>query len=226
MAMQHKVAAILAVEVTGGPAGGPAGAAAGELGTVQYELVDPTISRFGGRIFALSRTRTLVEFAEPLPAVACALEIARGMSERNGRLAEGQRLRLGLGIEVGDLTSAGGDLGGIPVTVARGLARVARDGAVAVSGKVARALERRRPQAEVVRRAGLAIEGVAEVELVELRPLAHPKAQSPWILRRRWTWLAALAAVVLLTGASLVLWRPLRDALLAAPPASAPRDRD
>jgi len=213
MAMQQKVAAILAVDVTGGPPD-----SAGELGTVQYELVDPTISRFGGRIFALTRTRTLVEFAEAAPAVACALEIARGMSERNGGLAAERRLRLGLGIEVGEVVSASGDLAGTTVTVARALARVGRDGAVTVSGRVAHALERRRPKAAVGRRAALTIEGVAEVQLVELRPLARPKAQSPWILRRRWTWIAALAAVVLLAGASIVLWRPLRDALLATPP--------
>jgi class 3 adenylate cyclase len=219
MAMQQKVAAILAVEVTGGPPD-----AAGELGTVQYELVDPTISRFGGRIFALTRTRTLVEFAEAAPAVACALEIARGMSERNATRAAGRSLQLGLGIDAGEVVSASGDIAGTTVTVARALARVGREGAVAVSGKVARALERRRPQAEVARRTALTIEGVAEVELVELRPLARRKAQSPWILRRRWTWIAALAAIVLLAGASIVLWRPLREALLAAPPATEQRN--
>ena len=38
--------------------------AARELGAIQCELVDPTISRYGGRIFALTPSRTLVEFAE------------------------------------------------------------------------------------------------------------------------------------------------------------------
>jgi hypothetical protein len=116
--------------------------------------------------------------------------------------------------------SASGDLTGEPVVLARGLARIAGGGVVAVSGKVARGLDQRRAEAESSYRGRLAIEGVAEVEVVELRALARPKAQSPWTLRRRWTWLAAIAAVVLLAGASVVLWRPVREALIEAPAAS------
>jgi class 3 adenylate cyclase len=217
MAMQQKLAAIVALEAVAPPQGEASGAALAKLAVVQCELVDPTISRFGGRIFALAPARTLVEFALPARAVACSLEIQRGLAERQGaeRLPE-----LGIGVEFGEVVSASGDLAGEPVVVARGLARIAGGGVVAVSGKVARSLDQRRAEAESRYRGRLAIEGVAEVEVVELRALARPKAQSPWTLRRRWTWLAAIAAVVLLAGASVVLWRPVREALIEAPAAS------
>ena len=187
---------------------------------VSCELVDPTISRFGGRIFALTPSRTLVEFAEPARAVACSLEIQRGMAERRRAERDPPLPELGIGIEFGEVASAGGDLAGTTVVVARALARVAGGGVVAVSGKVARGLDPRRSMAVRSNRGSLAIEGVAEVQVVELRPEVRPKAQSPWTLRRRWTWLAALAAVVLLLGASVVLWRPVREALRLEPAAT------
>ena len=220
--MQQKLAAIVALEAVAPPQGEAGGAAAlAGLAVVQCELVDPTISRFGGRIFALTPVRTLVEFALPARAVACSLEIQRGLAERQGaeRLPE-----LGIGVAFGEVLSASGDLAGEPVVVARGLARIAGGGVVAVSGKVARSLDQRRAQAESRYRGRLAIEGVAEVEVVELRALARPKAQSPWTLRRRWTWLAAIAAVVLLAGSSVVLWRPVRQWLQIETVQTAPPD--
>ncbi len=213
--MQQKLAAILVVDVVGPPGSKPA--PADELLTVQYELVDPTISRYGGRIFALLPTTTLVEFAEPGHAVGCGLEIVRGMAERNADRAPAEQTGLRIGIDLGAVITASGDLEGQPVAVARGLAQLAPGGAVWVSGRVARAIERRKLAAESAYRGVHTVAGEAKVEVVELRPRADPKTQSPWTLRRRWTWIAALAAVLLLAGVSLVLWRPVREWLLPMP---------
>ena len=223
MALQQKLAAILAIEVGDAPTCG--GGAAGEMATIQCELVDPTISRFGGRIFALTPSRTLVEFAEAAPAVGCGLEIQRGLAERNAELSAERRMELKMGVDVGEVATISGDLQGSPVVIARGLARSAAGGGIAVSGRVARGVERHKPGAAIARRGQLAIAGGGRLEVVELRPLTVPKAQSPWPLKRRWTWIAALSAVVLLLGASIVLWRPIREWMLLAPTETTASDR-
>jgi adenylate cyclase len=212
MAMQQKLAAILAVDVVGARA-----AADDELLTIQYELVDPTISRYGGRTFALMPLTTLVEFAEPAPAVGCGLEIQRGMAERDEDRAPKAGIGLRIGIDLAEVLTVSGDLQGAAVAVAQDLARIAPAGAVLISGRVARAIQRDKLQARSAYRGVRAVKGVAKVEVVELRPLANPRTQSPWTLRRRWTWVAVIAAAVLLAGASLVLWRPVREWLVPMP---------
>jgi len=222
--LQQKLAAILAIEAGDAPGAAGDAAAAREIGMIQCELVDPTISRFGGRIFALTASRTLVEFAEAASAVGCGLEIQRGLAERNAELATGRRIELQMGVEIGEVVAMSGDLHGAPVVIARGLARSAAASGIAVSGRVARRIERRRPGAAVVRRGQLALAGGGKLEMVELRPAPRPKAQSPWTLKRRWTWIAALSAAVLLLGASIVLWRPIREWLSVAPAATTASD--
>jgi len=214
--MQQKLAAILAVDVVGEPERARADATGDELATVQYELVDPTISRFGGRIFALV-PMTLVEFAEPAGAVGCGLEIQRGVVERDADLPPEARAQLRIGVELGEVITVSGDLQGPAVAVAQDLAHIAPPGAVMISGRVARTIQRDKLQARSAYRGVRAVQGIAKVEVVELRPVADPKTQSPWTLRRRWTWVAVIAAVVLLAGASLVLWRPVREWLLPIP---------
>ncbi len=217
MVMQQKLAAILAIDLVDQHAQTGAAPIALELATIQYELVDPTIGRYGGRTFALM-PMTLVEFAEPAGAVGCSLEIQRGMAERAADPGTEAPVGLRIGIDFADVVTVSGDLEGPAVAVAQDLARIAPPGAILISGRVARTIRRNRLQARSAYRGVHATDGGAGVEMVELRPLANPSVQSPWTLRRRWTWVAVIAAVVLLAGASLVLWRPIREWLVPIPP--------
>src|SRR6202049_4927628 len=52
------------------------------------ELVDPKIAEHRGRIVKTTGDGALVEFASAVDAVRCALDIQRGMAERNSDVAE------------------------------------------------------------------------------------------------------------------------------------------
>ncbi|MBU2191202.1 MAG: adenylate/guanylate cyclase domain-containing protein, partial [Alphaproteobacteria bacterium] len=47
------------------------------------EFFDPTVAEYGGRIFKVMGDGFLVEFGSVLNAARCAVDIQRGMDERN-----------------------------------------------------------------------------------------------------------------------------------------------
>jgi class 3 adenylate cyclase len=53
------------------------------LKTHRRELIDPKIADFGGRVVKTTGDGLLVEFASVVDAVRCAVEVQRGMAERN-----------------------------------------------------------------------------------------------------------------------------------------------
>ena len=68
---------------------------------------------------ALQADGILVEFTSVVEAVRCAVEIQRGMAERNvKRSRRGQRIEFRVGINVGDIIIEGDDIYGDGVNVA------------------------------------------------------------------------------------------------------------
>jgi hypothetical protein len=66
-------------------------------------LVDPKIEEHRGRIVKNTRDGMLVEFASVVDAVRCAVEVQRGMSERNARVSVDKRIEFRVGINLGRL---------------------------------------------------------------------------------------------------------------------------
>src|SRR5438067_1876808 len=100
------------------------------------ELVDPKITEHRGRIVKTTGDGMLVEFVSVVDAVRCAVDIQRGMAERNARVASDERIEFRIGINVGDIIFDGDDIFGDGVNVAARLEALADPGGIMVSGVV------------------------------------------------------------------------------------------
>ena len=74
------------------------------------ELIDPKIREHHGRIVKTTGDGVLAEFSSVVDAVRCAGEIQGAMAERDVNLAEEQRLRFRIGVNLGDVIVDGGDI--------------------------------------------------------------------------------------------------------------------
>jgi adenylate cyclase len=99
-------------------------------------LIDPKIHEHKGRIVKTTGDGVLAEFASVVDAVRCAAEIQRAMADRDLDLAEECRLRLRIGVNLGDVIADGGDIYGDGVNIAVRLEGLAAPGSVCVSGTV------------------------------------------------------------------------------------------
>ncbi|WP_287308417.1 adenylate/guanylate cyclase domain-containing protein, partial [Mesorhizobium sp.] len=71
-------------------------------------------------------------------AVECAVSLQRGLAERNAAVPEDQRIRVRIGINLGEVIVEGEDRYGEGVNVAARLQQLADPGGICVSAKVAR----------------------------------------------------------------------------------------
>src|SRR6202790_4130252 len=88
------------------------------LKAVRRQLVDPKIKEHQGRIVKTTGDGMLVEFPSVVDAVRCAVDVQRGMAERNAGVPSEQRIDLRIGINVGDIIIDGEDIFGDGVNVA------------------------------------------------------------------------------------------------------------
>ena len=104
--------------------------------TLREEFLDPKVTEYGGRIVKTTGDGTLIEFASAVDAVSHAVDIQRGMAERNTDLPEDTRIVLRLGINVGDIIIDGDDIHGDGVNVAARLESLCEPGGVFISASV------------------------------------------------------------------------------------------
>jgi TolB-like protein/class 3 adenylate cyclase len=101
------------------------------------DLFEPEIAGHHGRIFKLTGDGLLAEFGSVVDAVECAVTLQRGMAERNNGLADGQRIDVRMGINLGDVIVEDEDRHGEGVVIAARLQQLAETGGICVSGTVA-----------------------------------------------------------------------------------------
>jgi len=134
--MARRLAAILAADVVGYSRlmGADEAGTLDRLKALRKELVQPKIAERGGRIVKLMGDGLLVEFPSVVEAVHCAVDIQIAMYGRETELAEEQRIRLRIGVNLGDVMVEGSDLYGDGVNVAARLEALAEPGEICLSG--------------------------------------------------------------------------------------------
>src|SRR5215472_8323490 len=98
-----------------------------------WELVNPKINEHGGRIVKNTGDGFLAEFASAVNAVRCAVEVQRGMGERNAETPPENRIEFRVGINLGDVIVEPHDIFGDGVNVAARLERLAEPGGICVN---------------------------------------------------------------------------------------------
>ena len=136
--VERRLTAILAADVAGYSRlmGVDEEGTLSKLKAHRVALVDPKITEHRGRIVKTTGDGLLVEFASVVDAVRCAVEVQRGMIERNADVPQGKRVEFRIGINVGDIIIEEDDIFGDGVNVAARLEALAEPGGICVSGRV------------------------------------------------------------------------------------------
>src|SRR6266849_5859109 len=102
-----------------------------EFERLKRELIEPCLSRHDGRLIKTTGDGALAEFASPLAAMRCAVEIQDHLA------ASSSPLRLRIGLNLGDvIVGQDGDLFGDGINIAVRLEGIADPGGILVSEKV------------------------------------------------------------------------------------------
>ena len=136
--VQGRLAAILAADVVGYSRlmGRDEAGTLARLKTLRAEFLHPNVAEYGGRIVKTTGDGTLIEFGSAVEAVSHAVDVQRGMAERNAGLPDDERIELRLGINVGDNTIDGEDIYGDGGNVAARFEALAEPGGICVSDRV------------------------------------------------------------------------------------------
>jgi TolB-like protein/class 3 adenylate cyclase len=99
-------------------------------------VTQPRIDAHGGRLVKTTGDGFLVEFASATAALQCALEIQRELTAREAARSADDRIRLRIGINVGDIIVDGDDVAGDGVNIAARLEALAPRDGICISGTV------------------------------------------------------------------------------------------
>jgi adenylate cyclase len=130
MSQTRRLAAILAADVAGYSRlmGGDEEGTHERLKAHLSELVEPKIGEHRGRTVKNTGDGFLAEFASVVDAVRCAVELQRGMADRNTNMPEDKRIAFRVGINLGDVIADNDDIFGDGVNIAARLEALCRAG--------------------------------------------------------------------------------------------------
>jgi adenylate cyclase len=136
--MERRLTAILAADVVGYSRL----MEANELTTfarlkgLRDDFIIPSAASNRGRVVKLTGDGVLIEFASAADAVRCAIELQKGIADREAESPESERILLRIGINLGNVILDGGDIYGDGVNVAARLEGMAEPGGVLISQSV------------------------------------------------------------------------------------------
>jgi adenylate cyclase len=140
--LERRLAAIFAADVAGYSRlmGEDEAGTLERLKSLRRELVQPKITEHKGRIVKLMGDGLLAEFPSAVEAVQCAVDIQQEVAERepdiSPDISNDRRIRLRIGINIGDIIVEGEDIYGDGVNVAARLEGLAKPGDIFVSRTV------------------------------------------------------------------------------------------
>src|SRR5262245_857646 len=112
MASVRRLTAILAADVAGYSRlmGADEESTHERLRAYLRELVKPKVAQHHGRIVKTTGDGFLAEFASVVDAVRCAVEVQRGMAERDAVTPPEKRIEFRIGINLGDVIAEEEDI--------------------------------------------------------------------------------------------------------------------
>src|SRR5215468_4129297 len=216
---QRRLAAIVSADVAGYSRlmGRDESGTLAALKAHRRELIDPKIAEYGGRIVKTTGDGLLLEFPSVVEAVRCAVDVQRGMAERNAGVAADHRIEFRVGVNVGDIIIDGEDIYGDGVNVAARLQTLAEPGSICVSRAV---------RDQVMDKLNFAFEDLGAQHVKNIaRPIEAYRVAlggtsangriRPAQFRRwpttRWTALSASLVVMVIVLPALIWWHSQRD---------------
>jgi adenylate cyclase len=180
--MERRLSAILAADVVGYSRlmGDDEAGTLERLKSLRKDIVQPSIRERKGRVVKLMGDGLLAEFPSVVEAVQCAVEIQERVTGRETDAVADQRIRLRIGVNLGDIIVEGSDIYGDGVNVAARLEGLAEPDGICISGAAFDAVDGKLE---------LAFEDMGEQEVKNIaRPI------------RVWRWVEAATAGTMATA--------------------------
>jgi len=174
------------------------------------EIIEGLVASHHGRVFGSAGDSIIAEFASPVEAVRCAVDIQRELEVHNIDLPDDRRMRLRIGVNLGDVIVEGDNLLGDGVNIAARLETLADPGGISLARSIFD---------QVKKQLDLGYEYLGEHEVKNLaepvqvyRVLTEPEAAGKVIgekKRAAQSWkkmVLAMAVVVLIGVTGAVTW--------------------